>query len=34
MLDVCTNLSAQATVDIQGNDLCLDAKVNGTLSKL
>jgi len=34
MLDACTNLAAQATVDIQGSDVCLEAKINGTLSKL
>ncbi|MEI6426060.1 MAG: PKD domain-containing protein [Candidatus Absconditabacteria bacterium] len=34
MLDACTNLSAQATIDIGGSDLCLEAKINGTLNKL
>jgi len=34
LLDACTNLSAQATIDIQWGDICLEAKLNGTLNKL
>ena len=34
MINTCTSLSAQATVDIQWSDICLDAKLNNTLNKL
>ena len=33
-LDACTTLSSQATVDVEWEDICLKAKLNGTLSKL
>lgn len=32
-LDQCNYLKAQATVSIHGGDICLQAKVNGTLKK-
>lgn len=34
LLDTCTDISSQATVDVEWEDICLKAKLNGTLSKL
>ena len=34
LLDACTALSSQATLDVEWEDFCLKAKLNGTLSKL